>query len=62
MTAYSTSAWQRTVQVTLSLPVQGTLYIFLCSLIVWTLYFSPYPPVHDSLHETRHHTLGVGCH
>lgn len=62
MTAYSISIWQRTVRLTLSLPVQATLYTSLCALIVWTVYFSSYPAAHDSMHSLRHHTLTVSCH
>ncbi len=54
--------WQRTQLLVLSLPMQAFLLICLCMLILWTLYFSTYPPVHDALHETRHHTLTVACH
>lgn len=50
------------IRFTLSLPVQATLYTSLSALTIWTLYFSSYPPVHNSLHEVRHHTLMVGCH
>ncbi|MBW4576691.1 MAG: CbtB-domain containing protein [Aphanothece sp. CMT-3BRIN-NPC111] len=53
---------QQALGFTLSLPVQATLYTSLCSLTIWTLFFSSYPPVHNSLHEVRHHTLMVGCH
>ena len=53
---------KRAVRLTLSLPVQLTLYTALCSLIVWTVYFSTYPAVHDSMHSVRHHTLMIGCH
>jgi cobalt transporter subunit CbtB len=58
----SLSIWQRTQQITLSLPVQALLATALCMLSVYTLYFSTYPPVHDALHEVRHHTLGIACH
>lgn len=58
----ASSLWQRTRQVTLSLPVQAGLLTSLCALILWTLYFSTYPPAHDMLHETRHQTLAVACH
>ncbi len=54
--------WQRTQGVIVSLPIQVLLLISLCMIILWTLYFSTYPPVHDALHETRHHTLTVACH
>jgi hypothetical protein len=54
--------WQRTQRLVLSLPMQVFLLTGLCMIILWTLYFSSYPPVHDALHETRHHTLTVACH
>ena len=62
MTAYSISVLQRAVRVTLSIPVQATLYTSLCALSLWTVYFSTYPAVHDSMHSLRHHTLTVSCH
>jgi len=58
----SSNIWQRSQGWVLSLPFQVFLLISLCMLILWTLYFSSYPPVHDTLHETRHHTLTVACH
>ncbi len=62
MVSTSFGVWQRTQQVTLSLPVQAGLLISLCVLVLWTFYFSTYPPVHDAVHGTRHHTLMVACH
>lgn len=62
MVVNATSLWQRTQQVTLSVPVQATLLISLWALILWTLFFSTYPPVHDALHEIRHGTAAVPCH
>ncbi len=62
MSVLTHSLWQRTQRITLSVPVQIMLLMALGALIVWTLYFSVYPPVHDALHATRHHTLGVACH
>jgi hypothetical protein len=56
------SRWRLTEQQVLSMPVQAILYVVLWSLIVWLVYFSTYPPVHDELHSLRHHTLGVSCH
>jgi hypothetical protein len=58
----STRIWQQTQQTALSVPVQASLLVSLCALTLWTLLFSPYPPIHDALHTVRHHTLGVGCH
>ncbi|KGF73382.1 hypothetical protein DO97_20020 [Neosynechococcus sphagnicola sy1] len=63
MTAQSPISTQQQVRRwTLSTPVQATLYLSLCSLTLWTLYFTTYPPIHDQFHSLRHHTLLVGCH
>ncbi|MBD2560608.1 MULTISPECIES: CbtB domain-containing protein [Nostoc] len=63
MTVFSsTSVLQKTAGVTLSKPVQVTLYMLLSSLIIWTVLFSTYPAAHNTAHSARHHTLGVACH
>jgi cobalt transporter subunit CbtB len=56
------SVLQKTANVTLSKPVQVTIYMLLSSLVIWTVLFSTYPAVHNATHSTRHHTLGVACH
>ncbi|BAY59377.1 hypothetical protein NIES2135_62540 (plasmid) [Leptolyngbya boryana NIES-2135] len=53
---------QRAVCFTLSKPVQATLYVSLCALILWTVYFTTYPAAHDKVHSLRHRTLMVSCH
>ncbi|GAP99459.1 CbtB-domain containing protein [Leptolyngbya sp. NIES-2104] len=53
---------QQAVRFTLSTPVQSTLYVSLCALILWTIYFTTYPAAHDKVHSLRHHTLMVSCH
>ncbi|NJR52953.1 MAG: CbtB-domain containing protein [Leptolyngbyaceae cyanobacterium CSU_1_3] len=63
MTVYSSSSLQRRVTSwTLSVPVQSALYISLCTLTLWTIYFTTYPPIHDPVHSLRHHTAFVSCH
>lgn len=63
MTAQAPSSVQRRViGLTLSVPVQSTLYVSLCALILWTVYFTTYPPIHDQVHSLRHHTGLVSCH
>ncbi|WP_448267570.1 CbtB domain-containing protein [Nostoc sp. DSM 114159] len=63
MTSFShISLLQKTAGITLSKPVQVTLYMLLSSLVIWTVLFSTYPAVHNTAHSTRHHTLGVACH
>ncbi|PSF37642.1 cobalt transporter subunit (CbtB) [Aphanothece hegewaldii CCALA 016] len=54
--------WQRTERFVLSIPAQAILYVALWSLILWLVFFSTYPLVHDTVHSLRHHTLGVSCH
>jgi len=49
-------------QLVLSMPAQAVLYIVLWSLIIWLVYFSTYPAVHNAVHSLRHHTLSVSCH
>ncbi len=56
------SVQQQAVRFTLSTPVQATLYISLCALTLWTIYFTTYPAIHDRVHSMRHHTLLVSCH
>jgi cobalt transporter subunit CbtB len=63
MTTFSQiSVLQKTAGITLSKPVQITLYMLLSSLVIWTALFSTYPAVHNAAHSARHHTLGVACH
>jgi cobalt transporter subunit CbtB len=54
--------WWHTEKLVMSVPVQATLYVVLWSLVIWSVYFTTYPAVHDSAHSLRHHTLGVSCH
>ncbi|BAU04561.1 MULTISPECIES: CbtB domain-containing protein [Nostocales] len=58
----STSVLRKTAGLTLSKPVQVTLYMLLSSLVIWTVLFSTYPAAHNTAHSARHHTLGVACH
>ncbi|OWY67758.1 hypothetical protein B7486_29620 [cyanobacterium TDX16] len=47
---------------TLATPVQAALYTLLCALILWTIYFTTYPAVHDRVHSLRHYSLMISCH
>jgi hypothetical protein len=63
MTAFSPSTvLNKTAGITLSKPVQVTLYMMLSSLVIWTVFFSTYPAAHNNTHSVRHHTLGIACH
>jgi cobalt transporter subunit CbtB len=61
-TASQTAFSKKLARFTLSVPMQATLYVSLCALVVWTVYFSTYPAVHNQMHSLRHHTLTVACH
>jgi hypothetical protein len=58
----SISLPQKAANLTLSTPVQSGLYLSLAALTLWTVYFTTYPPIHDAVHSSRHHTLLVSCH
>lgn len=62
MTTQSYSVQQQIARRTLSVPVQSGLYLLLFALILWTVYFTTYPAIHDKVHSLRHHTALVGCH
>ena len=59
---FSRSIQQQVTRQVLSVPVQSALYVGLCSVILWTIYFTTYPAIHDTTHTLRHHTLMVSCH
>lgn len=56
------SVQQQVTRRVLSVPVQSTLYVSLCALTLWTVYFTTYPAIHDKVHRLRHHTALVSCH
>ena len=58
----SSSVQQQVARRVLSVPVQSALYVALCSLTLWTIYFTTSPVIHDTTHTLRHHTLMVSCH
>ncbi len=63
MTTQTASSIQRHVaHWTLSVPVQSALYVSLAGLVLWTIYFTTYPAIHDRVHSLRHHTALVSCH
>jgi cobalt transporter subunit CbtB len=46
----------------LSLPIQLTAVAVLSGIVIYTLLFSSYAPVHDTLHELRHSLMFIPCH
>jgi hypothetical protein len=58
----STSVQRRAIGWTLSVPAQSALYLSLSGLTIWTIFFTTYPPIHDTVHALRHHTALVSCH
>ncbi len=53
---------QQAINLTLSTPIQSGLYLSLCALTLWTVYFTTSPGIHDKIHSSRHHMLLVSCH
>ncbi|MFP5361580.1 MAG: hypothetical protein ACLGI5_02480 [Thermoleophilia bacterium] len=45
-----------------SLTVQLLALVFLVGLVLWTLLFTSYAPLHDPLHALRHALYLVPCH
>lgn len=45
-----------------SLTVQLLALVFLVGLVLWTLLFANYAPLHDPLHALRHVLYLVPCH
>ena len=53
---------RRIAHITRSLVVQFTALVFLVSILLWTMLFTGYGPVHDSLHALRHSLFLIPCH
>lgn len=62
MQTNQTSLPKKAISIALSTPVQSGLYLSLTALTLWSVYFTTYPPIHDAVHSSRHHTLLVSCH
>jgi hypothetical protein len=45
-----------------SLTVQLMALVFLVGLVLWTLLFTNYAPLHDPLHALRHVLYLIPCH
>jgi cobalt transporter subunit CbtB len=58
----TTNAWRKASTLTLSPMAQALLFLSLSSTVLWTVYFSTYPAVHNAVHSLRHHTLMISCH
>ena len=58
----TTNVWRKDATLTLSPIAQALLFLSLSSTVLWTVYFSTYPPVHNAVHSLRHHTLMISCH
>lgn len=53
---------KQTANFALSKALQATLYISLCALTLWTIYFTTHPAIHNQVHSLPHHTLMVSYH
>ncbi|GEM_PF-7088126 len=55
--AAGTLAWAQA-----SVTFQVALVLVTAALVLWALFFSNYPLVHDTFHELRHSLYFVPCH
>jgi hypothetical protein len=60
--AHEVAQQTRLVHALSSLTVQLMSLVFLVGLVLWTLLFTNYAPVHDSLHALRHALYLIPCH
>jgi hypothetical protein len=49
---------------TLNLSVfrKGLIVLFIVGMVLYTVLFTTYPPVHDFFHELRHSLMAIPCH
>lgn len=47
---------------TLTLFTQAFTVLAVAGVVLWTLLFTEYPPVHDALHSLRHALYIIPCH
>ena len=52
----------QTLTLTHHLFVQAAIVVVLVALVLWAVFFTNYPPVHDAFHELRHSLYIVPCH
>ncbi len=38
------------------------LVLLVAAVVIWAVFFSTYPPVHDLFHELRHSLYVIACH
>ena len=52
----------RRLNVMLNVFAQVGLVLFVVAVVLWTVLFTNYPPVHDFFHELRHGLYVIPCH
>jgi cobalt transporter subunit CbtB len=61
-TKHVSSNEHQTKSLFLSLPLQMGIVLAMVGIVVYTAFFSTYPPVHDFFHDFRHSLLIIPCH
>ncbi len=51
-----------TFGITLNVFTQIGLVLLVAAVVIWAVFFSTYPPVHDLFHELRHSLYVIACH
>ncbi|MDP9347844.1 MAG: CbtB-domain containing protein [Gemmatimonadota bacterium] len=41
---------------------QGVAFVGIVAVVLYTAFFSTYPPVHDAMHTLRHSLYLIPCH
>lgn len=60
--AHEMARQTRLVHALSSLTVQLLALVLLAGLVLWTMLFTNYAPVHDPLHALRHALYLIPCH
>jgi cobalt transporter subunit CbtB len=47
---------------TRNVTVQMAIVLALAAVVLWAVFLSNYPPIHDAFHELRHSMYVIPCH
>lgn len=53
---------QKKINLNISVFTQGFLVLMMVAVVLYTLLFSTYPPLHDTFHELKHSLMFIPCH
>lgn len=50
------------INLNLNVFTQGVIVLTMVGLVLYSLLFSTYPPLHDTFHELKHALMFIPCH